>query len=45
MLASALAPGNSALAALAGQARPDPDQVRRELLAAVGGRKQWEPPS
>jgi hypothetical protein len=24
---------------------PDPDAVRRELLAAVGGRTQWSPPS
>ena len=45
MLASAIAPRNAALAALAGEARPDPDAVRRELLAAVGGRTQWSPPS
>ena len=29
---------------LAAEARPDPDAVRRELLAAVGGRTQWHPP-
>jgi hypothetical protein len=44
MLAAALAPRNTALAALAAQPRPDPDEVRRELLAAVGGRTQWQPP-
>ena len=32
------------LSALAAEARPDPDAVRRELLAAVGGRTQWQPP-
>ena len=37
MLASAIAPRSSALAALAAAARPDPEAVRRELLAAVGG--------
>lgn len=45
MLAAALAPRNAALAALALEPRPDPDAVRRELLAAVGGRTQWQPPS
>ena len=44
MLAAAVMPHHAALAALAGQARPDPDAVRRELLAAVGGRTQWVPP-
>jgi len=44
MLAAALAPYNAALAAFASQARPDPDAVRRELLATVGGRTQWQPP-
>src|SRR6266567_1885731 len=43
MLAAALMPHNAALSALAAQGRPDPDAVRRELLAAVGGRTQWEP--
>jgi hypothetical protein len=45
MLAAAIAPRSEALAALAAEARPDPDAVRRELLAAVGGRKQWQPPA
>jgi hypothetical protein len=45
MLAAALAPRNETLSALAREARPDPDAVRRELLAAVGGRTQWKPPS
>ena len=36
--------GLSALAAFAAEARPDPDAVRRELRAAVGGRTQWHPP-
>ena len=44
MLAAAIAPRCAALSALASQARPDPDAVRRELLDAVGGRAQWEPP-
>jgi hypothetical protein len=44
MLAAAIAPRNEALGALALQPRPDPDSVRRELLAAVGGRTQWQPP-
>jgi hypothetical protein len=45
MLASAIAPRCAALSDLAASARPDPDAVRRELLAAVGGRTQWSPPS
>jgi hypothetical protein len=44
ILAAALAPRNQALGALASQPRPDPDVVRRELLTAVGGRTQWQPP-
>jgi hypothetical protein len=44
MLAAAIAPHNAALGALAAERRPDPDAVRRELLAAVGGRTQWQPP-
>jgi hypothetical protein len=45
MLAAALAPRNEMLSGLAREARPDPDEVRRELLAAVGGRTQWQPPA
>ena len=45
LLAAALAPNNAQLRALACQRRPDPDVVRRELLAAVGGRTQWQPPA
>jgi hypothetical protein len=45
LLASAIAPNREALAAFAAQPHPDPDQVRRELLAAVGGRTQWQPPA
>ena len=45
MLAAAIAPRNEALSALALETRPDPDAVRRELLAAVGGRTQWQPPA
>jgi hypothetical protein len=44
MLAAAIAPHNAALGALAAERRPDPDAVRRELLTAVGGRTQWQPP-
>jgi len=44
MLAAAIAPRDAALSAFAAEARPDPDAVRRELLAAVGGRTQWQPP-
>lgn len=43
LLAAAVMPGNAALAALACERHPDPDAVRRELLAAVGGRTQWSP--
>jgi hypothetical protein len=45
MLAAAVVPRNAALSALAASAQPDPDAVRRELLAAVGGRTQWSPPA
>jgi hypothetical protein len=45
MLAAALAPRDAELGALALEPRPDPDAVRRELLVAVGGRTQWQPPS
>jgi hypothetical protein len=45
MLAAAIVPRSAALSALAASGRPDPDAVRRELLAAVGGRTQWSPPA
>ncbi len=44
MLAAALVPGNAALGVFASQAHPDPEAVRREVLTAVGGRTQWQPP-
>jgi hypothetical protein len=49
LLAAAIAPRDEALRALAGQAvlpgedLPDPDEVRKTLLASVGGRTQWSP--
>jgi len=45
MLAAALAPRSEVLAELARSPRPDPEEVRRELVAAVGGRTQWQPPA
>jgi hypothetical protein len=45
MLAAAVAPHSAQLRALASERCPDPDAVRRELLAAVGGRTQWQPPA
>jgi hypothetical protein len=45
LLAAALLPSNVALRTLAADSRPDPDAVRREVLAAVGGRTQWSPPA
>jgi hypothetical protein len=44
LLAQAIAPGDADLAALAAQERPDPEGVRKALLASVGGRRQWTPP-
>jgi len=32
------------VAALAEQPSPDPDEVRKALLASVGGRSGWTPP-
>src|SRR5712691_6226659 len=43
LLAAAIAPRDETLRQLAGQVRPDPDRVRRALLASVGGRAQWSP--
>ena len=44
LLARAIAPRNEAVAALAEQQSPDPDEVRKALLASVGGRSGWTPP-
>lgn len=43
LLASAIAPRDEALAALAATPDPDPDEIRKALLATVGGRKPWTP--
>jgi hypothetical protein len=43
LLAQAIAPRNPAVAALAEAANPDPDEVRKALLASVGGRQDWSP--
>ena len=45
LLARAIAPRDPAVAALADEPAPDPDAVRRALLASVGGRTQWTPPA
>lgn len=45
LLATAVSPGRRELAELAAEPRPDPDTVRKALLAAVGGRTQWTPPA
>ena len=45
LLAAAIAPHDGAVAALAALAGPDPDAVRKAVLAAVGGRTQWTPPA
>ncbi len=50
LLARAIAPRDAAVAALAdaalaGAASPDPDEVRKALLASVGGRSGWTPPA
>lgn len=45
LLAAAIAPRDEALAALAASpSPPDPDEVRKALLAYLGGREQWAPP-
>lgn len=43
LLAKAIAPHNAAVLALADAADPDPDEVRKALLASVGGRRDWTP--
>lgn len=43
LLARAIAPRDAALAALADAPAPDPDEVRKALLASLGGRREWTP--
>jgi hypothetical protein len=43
LLAAAIAPRDPAVAALAQQDAPDPGEIRKALLASVGGRTQWSP--
>jgi hypothetical protein len=43
LLARAIAPRDPAVVALAESATPDPDEVRKALLASVGGRRDWPP--
>jgi hypothetical protein len=44
LLAAAIAPRDEGLAALAASPSvPDPDEVRKLLLASLGGRTQWSP--
>ncbi|WP_250550103.1 hypothetical protein [Pseudonocardia sp. H11422] len=43
LLARAIAPRDDAVAALADSPDPDPDAVRKALLASVGGRRDWTP--
>jgi hypothetical protein len=44
LLAAAIAPRDETLAALAASpSPPDPDEVRKALLAHLGGRTQWSP--
>ena len=49
LLARAIAPRDEAVGALADAvlagASPDPDEVRKALLASVGGRSSWAPHS
>jgi hypothetical protein len=44
LLARAIAPHNEAVGALASATDPDPDEVRKALLASVGGRRAFVPP-
>ncbi len=45
LLAATIAPRDAELALLAREESPDPDAVRKALLASVGGRRQWTPPA
>ncbi|MET0740761.1 MAG: hypothetical protein ABWZ26_04315 [Candidatus Nanopelagicales bacterium] len=50
MLAHLIAPGDATLSAVVqslatDSAAPDPEAVRRAVLEAVGGRRQWTPPA
>jgi len=45
LLARAIAPGDPALAELAGEPSPSADAIRKALLSSVGGRNQWTPPA
>ena len=45
LLARAIAPRDAVLAELATQAAPGADEIRKALLASVGGRTQWQPPA
>ena len=44
LLARAIAPHDPDVEALAAAASPDPDALRKALLARYGGRTQWTPP-
>jgi hypothetical protein len=45
LLAQLVVPHSADVAALAARSDPDPDAVRKAVLASVGGRTQWTPPA